>query len=48
MSKRTIDALVTGDRPQFYFDTDLKGFGLKVMPTGSKTFWPIKARLSLT
>ena len=38
LSKRTIDALVAGDGPQFYFDTDLKGFGLKVMPTGTKTF----------
>lgn len=38
LSKRTIDAIEVGDRPEFYFDTDLKGFGLKVMPTGTKTF----------
>jgi len=38
LSKRTIDAMVAGEGPQFYFDTDLKGFGLKVMPTGTKTF----------
>ena len=38
LNKRTIDALPPTDRPTFYFDGDLKGFGLKVMPSGVKTF----------
>lgn len=38
LSKRTIDAIEVGDKPGFFFDTDLKGFGLKAMPSGTKTF----------
>lgn len=38
LSKRTVDALVGGDRVAFHYDTDLKGFGVKVMPSGVKTF----------
>lgn len=38
LTKRSIDALDPVDRLTFFFDVDLKGFGLKVMPTGVKTF----------
>lgn len=38
LNKRTVDAIAAPGRPSFYFDADLKGFGLKVMPSGVKTF----------
>lgn len=38
LTKRAIDAIAPVERPTFFFDTDLKGFGLKVTPTGVKTF----------
>jgi integrase len=38
LTKRVVDALPIPARPAFYFDSDLKGFGLKVMPSGVKTF----------
>jgi Arm DNA-binding domain len=38
LTKRTVDALTPRNRPFIAFDADLKGFGLRVMPTGSKTF----------
>ena len=38
LTKRTVGAIVPSDHPAFYFDTDLKGFGLKVTPSGVKTF----------
>jgi integrase len=38
ITKRAVDATVPGDRDVFLWDTDLKGFGLKVSPTGSKVY----------
>jgi integrase len=38
LTKRTVDALTARNRPFIVFDADVKGFGLRVMPTGSKTF----------
>ena len=38
LTKRSIDAIPSVAKPTFYFDTDLKGFGLKAMPSGVKTF----------
>lgn len=38
ISKRTVDSIAPTDQAAFFFDTELKGFGLKVMPSGVKTF----------
>lgn len=38
LTKREVDRVVPSDHIVFVFDTDLKGFGLKVMPSGVKTF----------
>ena len=38
VSKRSVDALVPGDRDQYLWDTELSGFGLKVTPAGHKTY----------
>lgn len=38
LTKSTIDALEPGDDQKFVWDTELKGFGLKIFPTGAKTF----------
>lgn len=37
-TKRTVDACEATDREQFYWDPDLKGFGLKVSPGGAKSY----------
>jgi hypothetical protein len=34
LTKRTIDALKPGDKSFISFDDDVKGFGLRVMPSG--------------
>ena len=38
ITKRTVDACEATDREQFYWDPDLKGFGLKVSPGGAKSY----------
>lgn len=38
LTKRTVDALTAGERAFIAFDSDLHGFGVRVMPTGVKTF----------
>jgi Arm DNA-binding domain len=38
LTKRTVDALTPRNRPFIVFDTDIKFFGVRVMPTGSRTF----------
>jgi hypothetical protein len=36
--KRTVDAARPRDTDQFLWDSELKGFGLKVTPVGSKVY----------
>lgn len=38
LTKRTVDATHPATKDVFVWDTDLSGFGLKVTPTGAKTF----------
>lgn len=38
ITKRTVDAATAGAGDRFLWDTDLKGFGLKVTPTGRKLY----------
>jgi len=38
ITKRTVDACKASNREQFYWDLDLKGFGLKVSPGGAKSY----------
>ena len=38
LAKRSVDGLKPTDRAFIAFDTELRGFGVRVMPTGSKTF----------
>jgi Arm DNA-binding domain len=38
LTKRTVDALEPRNKPFIVFDADVKGFGLRIMQTGSKTF----------
>ncbi|HEX7454976.1 MAG TPA: site-specific integrase [Gallionella sp.] len=38
LTKTTVDDAQPGDKEAFIWDTELKGFGLKVFPTGAKTF----------
>jgi Arm DNA-binding domain len=45
LTKRTVDALAPRDKPFIIFDADVKGFCLRIMPTGNKTF--SKRRLTL-
>jgi Arm DNA-binding domain/Phage integrase, N-terminal SAM-like domain len=43
LSKRTVDALRPGAKPYIVFDEDLTGFGLRVLPSGTKT-WIVEYR----
>jgi len=38
ITKRRVDALKAADREYFVWDRDLKGFGLRVQPTGEKSY----------
>ncbi|MBG6206375.1 integrase [Labrenzia sp. EL_126] len=38
LRKRTVDAAKPGDKTQFVWDNELKGFGLLVLPSGVKSF----------
>jgi integrase len=38
LTKRPVDALTARLKPYVAFDADVKGFGCRVMPSGSKTF----------
>lgn len=39
LTKREIDRIEPSDRTAYFFDTDLKGFGLKVTSSGMRTFF---------
>jgi hypothetical protein len=38
ITKRTVDGLKPGSKDRFLWDTELKGFGVKVTPAGSKVY----------
>jgi integrase len=38
ITKRAVDALQPEARPVVYFDTEVKGFGVRVMPSGVRTY----------
>lgn len=38
ITKRTVDALAPGAKDQFFWDEELKGFGLKITPAGKRTY----------
>lgn len=38
LTKRTIDAAPVSDRDQFLWDSEVKGFGVRIWPSGRKTF----------
>jgi integrase len=43
LTKRIVDTIEPGDRRVIYYDSELKGFGLKVSPAGTKT-WCVEYR----
>lgn len=43
LTKRTVDAIIPGDRASVAYDTELKGFGVRVAPKGSLS-WFIEYR----
>jgi len=43
LTKRTVDAIVPGGRISIYYDSELRGFGLKVTPSGAKS-WCVEYR----
>ena len=38
LTKRTVDAAKPRDREYMLWDTEIKGFGLKILPSGRKTY----------
>src|SRR4051812_42708358 len=43
LTKRFTDTIFPADRALIVYDTDLKGFGLRVLPSGSRT-WIVEYR----
>ena len=43
LTKRAVDSIRAGPKRTFWYDADLKGFGLKVMPSGVMT-WILEYR----
>jgi hypothetical protein len=43
LTKRNVDAIVAGARSTIHYDSELKGFGIKVTSTGSKS-WCVEYR----
>ena len=43
LTKRTVDAIVAAVRTSIYYDSELKGFGLKATPSGAKS-WCVEYR----
>ena len=43
LTKRAVDSIQPKGKPTYWYDTDVKGFGLKVMPSGTKT-WIVEYR----
>jgi integrase len=43
LTKRVVDELAPANRPTIIYDTELKGFGVRVMPSGSKA-WIVEFR----
>lgn len=43
LTRKFVTGVLPGSKPVTYFDTDLKGFGLKVMPTGAQS-WVVEYR----
>jgi integrase len=39
LTKRTVDAIIPGDRASIVYDTDLKGFGVRIAPNGSLSWF---------
>ena len=38
ITKRAVDALLPRSSPQFLWETEVKGFGLKVVPSGARSY----------
>ena len=43
LTKRTIDAIATVEKPTLFYDSELTGFCLKVLPSGTKR-WCVEYR----
>ena len=43
LTKRVVDGIAPANRPTIIYDTELKGFGVCVMPSGSKA-WIVEFR----
>ncbi len=43
LTKRSVDTILPADRQFVVFDTDLKGFGLRVLPSGARS-WVVEYR----